>query len=243
MAIIEDKNRQQPREKLMEFGADALSDAELLAILLRTGTKGKPVVELAAEILSKYHDNLAELCDAGISELRQIQGMGFAKSVELCAAFALVKRLALRSIRTRPSMKDPKMIAKYMMGMFTEPRKEEFYVLLLDSQMCIMRCELVSVGLVDRSLVHPREVFRAAIRELCSVVILCHNHPGGSIMPSKEDVEITNMLCKAGEVVGIRVVDHIIVSTKDVAAAEPAFFSFNVAGIMPKPTPLNVVTH
>ena len=239
----EEHKRQQPRERLMEFGANALTDAELLAILLRTGTKGKPVLELAKEILSKFHGNLSELCDAGVSELSQIQGMGFAKSVELCAAFALVKRLAMQSIKSRPSMKEPMDIAKYMMGVFSNPHKEAFYVLLMDSQMRVIRSELVTVGLVDRSLVHPREVFRPAIRELCSVIVLCHNHPSGNVMPSQEDVKTTATLCKAGEIVGIRVVDHIIVSTKDIAASEPAFFSFNVAGIMPKSSPAKTVTH
>ena len=239
----EESKRQQPRERLMEFGAGALTDAELLAILLRTGTKGKPVLELATEILGRFHGNLAELCEAGISELCQIQGMGFAKSVELCAAFALVKRLAMQSIKSRPSLKDPKGIAQYMMGVFSNPHKEAFYVLLLDSQMRVIRSELVTVGLVDRSLVHAREVFRSAIRELCSVIVLCHNHPSGSVLPSKEDVETTASLCKAGDIVGIRVIDHIIVSTKDIASTEPAFFSFNVAGLMPKTAPAKIVTH
>jgi len=155
----------------------------------------------------------------------------------------LVKRLAMQSIKSRPSLKDPKGIAQYMMGVFSNPHKEAFYVLLLDSQMRVIRSELVTVGLVDRSLVHAREVFRSAIRELCSVIVLCHNHPSGSVLPSKEDVETTASLCKAGDIVGIRVIDHIIVSTKDIASTEPAFFSFNVAGLMPKTAPAKIVTH
>ncbi len=239
----DESKRQQPRERLMEFGADALSDAELLAILLRTGTKGKPVIELASEILAKYNGNLSELCEAGISELCQIQGMGFAKSVELSAAFALVKRLAMQSIKARPSLEKPEMIAKYMMGVFSDPRKEEFHALLLDSKMRVVRSELVTVGLVDRSLVHPREIFRTAIRELCSVIVLCHNHPSGSIMPSQEDIETTKVLCLAGDIIGIRVIDHIVVSTKDIGSPNPRFFSFKAAGIMPESRPSRTLTY
>lgn len=232
---MKDKDRKDlPRERLMQLGADALSDAELLAILLRTGIRGKSVLELAQEILDKFQGNLCGVCDAGVAELREIQGMGMAKSVEICAAFALVKRLAQQAVVNRPEIRSPLSIAKYMRGRFSDEKKEEFHVLLLDSQMCVMRSELVTIGLADRSLVHPREVFRPAIREACSSVIISHNHPSGSVKPSGNDMEVTTVLCKAGEIIGIKVVDHIIVSTRASAMSKPEFFSFLSNDMMPK---------
>ena len=226
------ENQTLPRERLMQFGAEALSDAELLAVLLRTGTKGVPVVEMARRILERFNGNLLGLCDATVSELCEIPGMGVAKSLELSAAFALAKRLASRRMAMRPEMRSPLAIANYMRELIWDASRESFYVLLLDSKLCLMRSERVTVGLVDRSLVHAREVFRNAIREACSSIIICHNHPSGDVTPSANDIRITKMLFDAGEIIGITLVDHIIVSS-NVSGRKSNYFSFREHNFMP----------
>ena len=225
-------NQALPRERLLQFGADALSDAELLAVLLRTGTKGVPVVEMAQKILERFNGNILGLCGASISELCEIPGMGVAKSLELGAAIALARRLANRRMAMRPEMKSPAAIANYMRELLWDTTQEAFYVLLLDCKMCLIRSERVTVGLVDRSLVHAREVFRNAIRESCSSIIICHNHPSGDVTPSANDIKVTKMLFDAGEIIGITLVDHIIISS-NVTGRESNYFSFREHQFMP----------
>lgn len=224
---------EKPREKLMHSGAEALSDAELLAVILKSGVKGMPVMEMAKQILQRFNGNLLGVCDATVNELCEIPGMGQAKSLELCAAFALVKRLAQRRLAERPDTRSPIKIAQYMQAIFNGSRQEEFHVLLLDTQLRLIRNERVSMGLVDRSLVHAREVFRCAIREACTSIILCHNHPSGNLKPSKCDIDITKSLVEAGNIIGIKVVDHIIVGSIPQNNGM-AYFSFMENGIMPK---------
>lgn len=221
-----------PREKLLQFGAEALSDAELLAVLLRTGTKGSPVLDMAAELLSKFNGSLLCLCEASLPELCGIQGMGRTKSLELCAAFALAKRMALQRLATRPDMRNPQLIANHMKNIFGNTAQEEFHVLMLDTQMRLIRAERITIGLADRSLVHAREVFRNAIREASTSIILCHNHPSGHVRPSKNDIDITKTLVDAGEIIGIRVIDHIIVGSRVKTDGEE-YYSFLEKGIMP----------
>ncbi|MBR4675663.1 MAG: DNA repair protein RadC [Victivallales bacterium] len=221
-----------PRERLMQFGAEALSDAELLAVLLRTGTKGTPVVEMAKHLLERFDGNVLRLCDATVNELCEIPGMGLAKSLELEAAFALSKRLARRRMALRPEMKSPQSIADYMQRLMLDANQECFYVLLLDTKLCLMRSEQVTIGLVDRSLVHAREVFRNAIREACSSIIICHNHPSGDVVPSANDIRITKMLFDAGEIIGIRLLDHLIIGPQK-SNQSNNYFSFRENQLMP----------
>ncbi len=218
----------------MRYGSSALSDSELLAIVLRTGTRGRPVLEMASDLLRRYNGSLAELCGAGAKELCRIPGIGVAKSVELCAVFALVRRLAEQRLAERPKMNSPEKIANYMRDVIGDSGQEEFHVLMLDSQMCLIRNEIVTIGLVDRSLVHAREVFRMAIREASSSVILCHNHPSGDVKPSANDIQITKLLCQAGEIIGIKIVDHVIVGRKRSGGTN--FYSFLANGQIGKET-------
>ena len=139
------------------------------------------------------------------------------------AAFALARRMANQELEKRPSMGSPKEVAQLLQGMFIGSRQEEFHVLLLDTQLQLLRDQLVSVGLVDRSLIHPREVFRNAIREASSQILLCHNHPSGNLIPSSYDIEATDRIVDAGEVIGIKVLDHIIVSGN---TSSTEYFSF-----------------
>ena len=129
-------------------------------------------------------------------------------------------------------MNSPQLIADYMNGLLLGTNQENFYVLLLDCKMCLMRSEQVTIGLVDKSLVHAREVFRNAIREACSTIIICHNHPSGDVVPSANDIRITKTLCDAGEIIGITVLDHIIVG-KRISGRENNYFSFRENQIMP----------
>ena len=221
-----------PRERLLQFGPEALSDVELLAVLLRTGTHGVPVLEMAQRLLQRFNGNLLGLCDATIGEFCEIPGMGPAKALELYAALSLVKRLMSRQLAFRPKMNSPQVIADYMNGLLLGTNQENFYVLLLDCKMCLIRSEQVTIGLVDKSLVHAREVFRNAIRESCSTIILCHNHPSGDVIPSANDIRITKTLCEAGEIIGITVMDHIIVG-KRISGRENTYFSFRESRIMP----------
>ena len=221
-----------PRERLLQFGPEALSDVELLAVLLRTGTRGVPVLEMAQRLLQRFNGNLLSLCEATIGEFCEIPGMGQAKSLELYAALSLVKRLMNRQLAYRPKMNSPQLIADYMNGLLLGANQENFYVLLLDCKMCLMRSEQVTVGLVDKSLVHAREVFRNAIRESCSTIIICHNHPSGDVVPSANDIRITKMLCDAGEIIGITVLDHIIVG-KRISGRKNNYFSFRESQLMP----------
>ena len=221
-----------PRERLLQLGPEALSDAELLAVLLRTGTHGVPVVEMAQRLLQRFNGNLLGLCEATIGEFCEIPGMGLAKALELYAALALVKRLMNHRLAFRPKMNSPQVIADYMNGLLLNASQEYFFVLLLDSKMCLIRSEQVTIGLVDKSLVHAREVFRNAIREACSTIILCHNHPSGDVVPSANDIRITKTLCEAGEIIGINVLDHIIVG-KRIDGRDNNYFSFRESQIMP----------
>lgn len=232
MKVKEDQVFLMPREKLTHLGADALTNSELLAILLRTGTKGQPVTEMATALLSSFNGSLQQLCQASINELCKVQGMGMAKSVELCAAFALAKRMTQQKLAQRPEMRNPQQISNYMRDVFGNTTQEEFHVLMLDTQMRLIRAERITVGLADRSLVHAREVFRTAIKESSSSIILCHNHPSGHVRPSKCDIDVTNALADAGEIIGIRVIDHIIVGSR-INEGDASYYSFLEQGRMP----------
>ncbi|MDD4097475.1 MAG: DNA repair protein RadC [Lentisphaeria bacterium] len=220
-----------PRERLQSLGADALSDRELVAILLRTGIKGKPVLKMAAELLAAFNGSLLGLCAASVEELRRFPGLGKTKSLELYAAFALARRLARKRLETRPHMNNPQLIADFMREIFHSAQQEEFHVLLLDPHLRVIREELITLGLVDRSLVHAREVFRCAIKEACTSIVLCHNHPSGDPMPSPQDIEVTRKMTEAGAIIGISVLDHIIVSGK--VGNGHDYFSFREQSLMP----------
>ncbi|MDD3695914.1 MAG: DNA repair protein RadC [Lentisphaeria bacterium] len=222
-------NPERPRERMQRLGAAALSDRELLAILLRTGTRGKSALSLAADLLQRYEGSLSRLADSSIHELGKTPGIGKVKATELCAAFALSARISQQECRNLPMMNNPAKVASYVRQSLNQREQEEFHVLLLDSRMRLMRSELITVGLLDRSLVHPREVFRVAIKEACQSLILCHNHPSGDISPSQEDKHSTKMLQKAGKIVGISILDHVIISSR---REDLEYFSFREASLM-----------
>ncbi|MDX9980436.1 MAG: DNA repair protein RadC [Lentisphaeria bacterium] len=209
--IAEMPDRERPRERLQHHGAEALTDVELLAILLRSGLRGRSVLDLARQVLQAYDDDLDRLSRATVDELRGIRGIGLAKAVEIHAAFALAQRLRQVTALQKPVLDSPQAIARMFRERFRTLQQEELHALLLDTRNRLLRDETITVGLVDRSQVHPREVFRRAIRESCSRLAVVHNHPSGDPTPSQADIACTKQLLAAGRVVGIEVVDHVIV--------------------------------
>jgi DNA repair protein RadC len=209
--IAEMPGHERPRERFLRHGADALSDTELLAILLRTGQAGRSVLELAREALIRFDGDLRQLATAPLSELQQIPGIGQAKAIEVSAAFTLARRLSNRCHLDRPRLESPAEVVTLMREYFMGKAQEEFHVLLLDTKHHLIRDEQITVGLVDRSQVHAREVFRSAIKESCSRIVLVHNHPSGDPTPSAQDISCTKNLIAAGKIIGIEVLDHIII--------------------------------
>jgi len=215
--IAEIPEDERPRERLSFYGAETMSDSELLAILLRTGKAGRSVIDVARDVLVTFEYNLKRISDASLSEIQQIPGIGKAKAVEIKAAFTLAKRLSNQNMVEVPRLESPEQVASLMREKFWDKKQEEFHVLLLDTKHGLIRDEVATVGLVDRSQVHAREVFRQAIRENCSRVILTHNHPSGDPTPSDQDVSCTKNLVSAGNIIGIEVLDHVIIGGKNVS--------------------------
>lgn len=212
--IAEMPDHERPRERLLHHGPDALSDTELMAILLRTGGLGRSVLDVARELLISFEGKLARVASAAPSELQRIPGIGQAKAVELAAAFALARRLSSGIGAAHPRLESPGDVADLLREHFRGKQQEEFHVLLVDTKHTLIRDEQVTVGLLDRSQVHAREVFRRAIRESCSRIILSHNHPSGDPTPSAQDISCTKNLVSAGKIVGIEVLDHVIVGSR-----------------------------
>jgi len=204
-------NEERPREKLSKNGADTLTNAELLAILLRNGTKQQSVLDLANELLTHREDGLMFITDCTVEELCEIKGIGIAKASQLLAAIELGKRIAIKPKENRVNINSPMEISKLFMEEMRYLKKEVFKVLLLNTKNQIIKIDEVSVGILNSALVHPREVFTNAIRKNASSIILIHNHPSGNPKPSKEDISLTERLIEAGKIIGINVLDHIII--------------------------------
>jgi len=214
---------ERPREKLLKFGPGQLTDTELLAILIGKGTKEKTAVDLARELLIKFED-LNNLASRSPEEYCQLKGMGLTKAATLAAAFELGRRLQVKKHPLK-TFKSPEDVAAVYLPLMCHLKKEVFKVLLLNNANQLIKEITVSEGILTASLVHPREVFRQAIIETAKAVILMHNHPSGNPEPSKEDVKITAQLVKAGEIISIPVLDHIIL-------AGDTFFSFAERGML-----------
>lgn len=202
--------QERPRERLMEYGASNISTSELLAILLRSGSEGKSALTLANQLLEKY-GSLRSLSNATIEELQDIRGIGPAKASQLEAGITLAVRLAKEQKQEQPQFESPDSVYQYVRLEIRDAKREIFMSLMLDGKKKLIRQEHISKGTLTSSLVHPREVFRPAIRSSAAALIFAHNHPSGDPSPSKEDIDITERLRDVGELIGIRVLDHIIV--------------------------------
>jgi DNA repair protein RadC len=201
---------ERPRERLVARGPDALSPAELIAILLRTGLKGANVVQIGKFLLRKY-GSLNALALAKVDELKQVPGIGRDKAATLVAAFALARRMEEERRDESPVLDNPVTVVQFMRETNRLRDVEEFQVLLLNVRKRLIRAEKISQGLLDTILVHPREVFRAAIAANAAAIVLVHNHPSGDPAPSEADIKVTRDLIRAGQLLKIEVVDHVII--------------------------------
>ncbi len=202
---------ERPRERLVRDGADALKNSELIAILLRTGLKGTSVIQVAEQMLQRFGtlDNLAR---ASVADLQKVKGVGRDKAVTLVAAFTLARKIAkeLQSHKESPVLDNPETVAALLREENRAYDVEHFQVLLLNTRRRLIRVEQISQGTLDTILVHPREVFKSAIAANASAIVLVHNHPSGDPTPSESDIKVTRDLIRAGQLLKIDVLDHII---------------------------------
>jgi DNA repair protein RadC len=201
---------ERPRERLVERGADALSHAELIAILLRTGLKGANAVELGRQLLQKF-GTLRSLAQASVEDLRSVKGVGRDKAVTLMAAFALARKMAEELQRESPVLDNPENVVRLLREQNQVKKVETLQVLLLNTRRRLIRLAEITDGTLDTILVHPREVFKAAIAANAAAVVLAHNHPSGDPTPSEADIKVTRDLIRAGQLLKIDVLDHVII--------------------------------
>jgi len=200
---------ERPRERLAARGADALSHAELIAILLRTGLKGVNVVEVGRRLLQQF-GNLNALAAASLDDLCSVKGIGRDKAVTLLAAFALAKRMAAELRGEAPLLDTPERIADLLREDLRHAPAEQFCVVLLNTRRRLVKVERISQGTLDTILVHARDVFRSAIASNAAAIVLVHNHPSGDPAPSEADIKVTRDLIRAGQLLKIELLDHVI---------------------------------
>jgi DNA repair protein RadC len=217
---------ERPREKLLKRGATALTDAELLALIIGTGdsSSGRSALDIGREILQQ-HGDLRTLAHTSVSEICRVKGAGPAKAACIKAALELANRCGARRFESLERFTSPLQVFEHFHHEFRDCRKEYFLALLLDGKNRILKRVQISEGSLNQSIVHPREVFNQAVRESAAAVILIHNHPTGDPTPSREDLEITRRLKEAGELLGIKVLDHIIIG-------DGAYLSFVDRGLL-----------
>jgi len=218
----------RPREKLAALGVGALSDSELIAILLRTGMVGANAIDVARDLLRKYQ-SLGGLARCTVAELAEIKGVGPAKAVQLAAAFGLATRLAVEQL-SKQKLDTPDLIYSLLGSTMRSLSRESLRAVLLDTQLQLMRIEEISHGSLNESVAHPREIFRPAIIYAAFAIILVHNHPSGDPSPSDADHRLTRRLAEAATLLGIRFFDHIIIGTPD--NGRRPYFSFREAGVI-----------
>ncbi len=205
---------ERPRERLLRLGSEALSAQELLALILGRGVKGESIMVTSQKLLSRF-GSLKGIANASVEELMEVSGIGVAKAAQIRAAAELARRLESDTgEEPKPSLKSPGEVVAFVKGQLKGKKKEHFLVLCLDTRNRLINSKQVSMGSLDTSIVHPREVFKEAVSCSAASVIFVHNHPSGDPEPSKEDIELTKRLAKAGEIMGIEVLDHIVFCDK-----------------------------
>lgn len=207
MKLKEVPSVDRPREKLEKYGVNKLNDNELMAILIRTGIKGKNVVELSKQILKQITKVGIE--DLAINDLVRIKGLGKIKAGQILASIELGRRL-LKDKKSKLVL-SPQDVWHEMKDL-RDSKKEHFVIFYLDTQNQITKREIISIGTLNESLIHPREVFEPAIRHTAAQVVVAHNHPSGNLEPSPDDIAVTKRLTEAGNLLGIEVLDHVIVT-------------------------------
>ncbi len=214
LLMRETPERERPRERLVRLGAGQLRDSELIAILLRTGSRGLPVQSLAEQLLRSFRYSLGRLAGASVVELRRFPGVGGDKAVALKAAFELARRLSAEVQAETPLLDTPERVADFLREDLRPLQVETFHVLLVNTRRRLLASERLTQGTLDTLLVHPREVFRHAIAANASALILAHNHPSGDPNPSEGDIRVTRDLIRAGQLLRIEVLDHVILGTR-----------------------------
>jgi len=214
----------RPREKLARAGVGSLGDNELVALLLGTGVKARSALTVAQDVLDAA-GGIRGLARVGADELCRVAGIGRPRAARLLAAVELGKRAVTGDAGDRPRLVSPDALGSYLLPLFSDHREERFGVVMLDSRCRLIRTETLSVGSLDASIAHPREIFRAATVASASTIAVFHNHPSGDPLPSADDVTLTERLVAAGEIMGIDVVDHLILG-------DGKWFSFRDAGLL-----------
>lgn len=215
---------ERPREKLMRHGPERLSNSELLAILLGSGTRSLSVLRLAEHLLARF-GALRTLANASYEELMSVKGIGTAKAAVILAAFELAKRLADSTMEAREVITSPQDAADLVLRELAGADKEHFMIIMLNTKHRVIGKKVISIGHLSGSLVHPREMFKEVIRRSSAAVIVVHNHPSGDPTPSQEDITVTKRLVEAGELLGIQVLDHIIIG-------DNCYVSFREQGLL-----------
>jgi len=228
LKIREMPQDERPREKLLARGVTALSDPELIAILLRTGLRGANAVEVGRRLLEKYK-SLTGISRCSVKELLEIPGIGPAKALELVAAFGLGQRLA-RETLSKQKLDSPELVSELVGPEMRRLRTESLRVILLDTRYRLLHIEEISLGSLNESIAHPREIFRPALTYSAHAVIVVHNHPSGDASPSQTDHSLTRRLAEAAELLQIKLLDHIIIGAPSDSA--PGYFSFKEAGVL-----------
>ncbi len=214
----------RPQEKLLKYGAGALSNSELIAVILRTGTREENVVMLSQRILKEGGKGLRNIAEGSLEKFKSYKGISDAKAAKLMALAEISKRMSTLKIE-KLKISSPDDAAVMMMEEMRYYQKEYFKIMLLDTKNNVKKVSEISVGSLNSSIVHPREVFYEAIVNLASSIILVHNHPSGDCEPSHEDIVLTNRLDESGKILGIRVLDHIIIG-------DGVYFSFKEEGLI-----------
>ncbi len=228
LKIHELPEQERPREKLAAHGAAALSDSELIGILLRTGLPGANAVDIGRQMILQF-GSLAGLARASLTELAKIKGVGPAKAVQLAAAFGLASRLARENIGDTP-LNSPAQIYELLGAEMRQLGKESLRVILLDAKLRLMRTEQVSLGSLNECLAHPREILRPAVLHNAFAFILVHNHPSGDPSPSDADRRVTLRMAEIAKLMQVTFFDHVILGSP--APGRPPFFSFREAGVI-----------
>lgn len=217
MKIKDFYESERPRERLKAYGVSALSNTELISIILRHGSKKENILEISQNLLNKY--NLKTLSRKSITELKKLHGIGEVKASQLIAAFELARRISAMPKDKRQKVSSAKDIFKIYSPEFSTLNQEHFRAIYLNSRKQIINEKNISMGIKDASIIHPREVFESAITEGAIALIILHNHPSGDPTPSEEDVKITKQLAESGMLLGIELLDHVIIGDK-------CYFSF-----------------
>ena len=214
----------RPREKLERLGPAALGDNELLAIVLGSGSRDAGALALANQLLTSV-DGLQALTRTDLAELRRVSGIGPARAAQVLAAVELGRRTLARGPVARARLKSPRDLALHLLPQFGASPVEQFGLVMLDSKLHILRIKIIAIGSIDSTVAHPREVFREAAVASAAGIVLFHNHPSGDPTPSTDDLQLTERMLDAGEVMGISVIDHIILSAH-------RYFSLQEAGLL-----------